>query len=248
MARAGRSVARRPGVTRRAYARRIRSHRRSARRGASLLLACVLCAAGAAAALAAPGHGSRHRLTHAARACHHHARRCHCRTSHIAARTHHKHKQCLHRKPTVRTHPSAAGRSGPASGSATPGATGAAPGSAPGSGTTAPGSAGGGSTESPSGPAAPARVQVLAKEYSLTLSRTEVPAGRVTVEFVNGGQDEHNLHSIEPIEGTEAGTFPDTVPGVHTDLTFTMRAGSYTLLCSLPHHEEKGMRATLVVR
>jgi plastocyanin len=91
-------------------------------------------------------------------------------------------------------------------------------------------------------------VQVLAKEYSLTLSRTEVPAGRVTIELVNGGQDEHNLHAIEPIEGTEAGAFPDTVPGVHTDLTFTMRAGSYTLLCSLPHHEEKGMRATLVVR
>jgi len=118
----------------------------------------------------------------------------------------------------------------------------------PGSGTTAPGTAGGGSTESPSGPAAPARVQVIAKEYSLTLSRTEVPAGKVTVEFVNGGQDEHNLHAIEPAEGSEAGAFPDTVPGVHEDLTLTMRAGSYTLLCSLPKHEEKGMRATLVVR
>lgn len=118
----------------------------------------------------------------------------------------------------------------------------------PGSGTTAPGTAGGGSTESPSGPAAPARVQVIAKEYSLTLSRTEVPAGRVTVEFVNDGQDEHNLHAIEPTEGSEAGAFPDTLPGVHEDLTLTMRAGSYTLLCSLPKHEEKGMRATLVVR
>lgn len=91
-------------------------------------------------------------------------------------------------------------------------------------------------------------MQVLAKEYSLTLSRTEVPAGKVTIEFVNGGQDEHNLHALEQAEGTEAGAFPDTVPGVHTDLTFTMRAGSYTLLCSLPKHEEKGMKATLVVR
>ena len=47
-------------------------------------------------------------------------------------------------------------------------------------------------------------MQVIAKEYSLTLSRAEVPAGKVIVEFVNAGQDEHNLHTTEPAEGSEA--------------------------------------------
>jgi plastocyanin len=90
---------------------------------------------------------------------------------------------------------------------------------------------------------------VIAKEYSFTLSRTEVPAGQVILELVNSGEDPHNLHALEPsAEGPEAGEIPNTAPGAHEDLTLTMRAGSYTLFCSLPKHEEKGMKATLVVK
>jgi plastocyanin len=93
----------------------------------------------------------------------------------------------------------------------------------------------------------PARVQIIAKEYSFTLSRTEIPAGRVILEFVNNGEDEHNLHAVEPTKGSEAGEVANTASGAHEDLTLTMRAGRYTLFCSLPKHEEKGMKATLVV-
>ena len=32
------------------------------------------------------------------------------------------------------------------------------------------------------------------------------------------------------------------------DETLEMRPGSYTLFCSLPEHEQKGMKATLVVQ
>jgi plastocyanin len=90
-------------------------------------------------------------------------------------------------------------------------------------------------------------VQVTAKEYSFTLSRSEVPAGKVIVEFVNGGEDPHNLHLLEAAEGSEAGAFPTSSPGIHLDLELTLRPGSYTLFCSLPGHEAKGMKATLKV-
>ena len=91
-------------------------------------------------------------------------------------------------------------------------------------------------------------MQVTAQEYSFTLSRPTVPAGKVIVEFVNRGQDEHNLHAIESPEGVEAGALPNTAPGAHPQLSLDLRRGSYTLFCSLPGHEAKGMKATLVVQ
>ncbi len=44
-------------------------------------------------------------------------------------------------------------------------------------------------------------VQVTAEDsngYHFILSRTSVPAGPVVIEFVNHGQDEHNIHAVEP--------------------------------------------------
>jgi plastocyanin len=92
-------------------------------------------------------------------------------------------------------------------------------------------------------------VQVLAREYSFTLSRAEVPAGKVIVEFVNDGEDPHNMHAVHADEeGSQVGAFANTAPSTHADEAFQMPAGSYTLFCSLPGHEAKGMKATLIVR
>jgi uncharacterized cupredoxin-like copper-binding protein len=91
-------------------------------------------------------------------------------------------------------------------------------------------------------------VQVIAKEFSFTLSRPEVPAGEVIVELLNRGEDAHNLHLLEPAEGSEAGALPNTEPGALRDLKLKLHAGSYTLFCALPGHEAKGMKATLIVR
>ena len=107
-------------------------------------------------------------------------------------------------------------------------------------------------TETPAAPARPVHVQVTAEDtngYHFILSRTSVPAGPVVIEFVNHGQDEHNLHAVEqPAESTEAGGLKENVkPDAHTDLTLNLHAGSYTLFCSLPGHEAKGMKATLTV-
>jgi plastocyanin len=94
-------------------------------------------------------------------------------------------------------------------------------------------------------------VQVTAEDterFQFVLSRTSVPAGEVIIEFVNRGQDEHNLHAVQSSEGVQAGALPDTAPGAHPQLKLNLRPGSYTLFCSLPKHEEKGMKATLVVQ
>ena len=125
--------------------------------------------------------------------------------------------------------------------------TGSSSGSSPGS------PAGGGAApkETPAAPAGPAHVQVTAEDsngYHFILSRISVPAGPVVIEFVNHGQDEHNLHTLEPGEGAEGGSLTNTPPGAHPQLSLEMRPGSYTLFCSLPGHEAKGMKATLVVQ
>ncbi len=104
--------------------------------------------------------------------------------------------------------------------------------------------------ESPTLPAGPARVEVTAEDtgaFRFVLSRPSVPAGRVIIEFVNHGQDEHNLNAVEAAEGTLAGSIPNTQPNAHPSLTLTLRPGSYTLFCSIADHEAKGMKATLVV-
>ena len=114
-----------------------------------------------------------------------------------------------------------------------------------------PGSAG--ATQAPPEAASPQppppsvpHVQVTAVEYGLTLSRGSVPAGKVVLELVNRGQDEHNLNAA-PLEGPLTASIANTAAGAVVDETLEMRPGSYTLFCSLPEHEQKGMKATLVV-
>jgi len=97
------------------------------------------------------------------------------------------------------------------------------------------------------GPPAVPRVQVTAVEFSFTLSRTTVPAGKVILEFVDKGQDEHNLNALGP-EGELAGTFANEKSGGVADQAVVLKKGSFTLFCSLPEHEQKGMKATLLVQ
>lgn len=143
------------------------------------------------------------------------------------------------------TTPPTGGGSGQGTSGSTPAANGA-----PGAGTSAP------ETLAPSGPpkqgggeTAPpsiAHIQVTAVEYHFTLSRTTVPAGKVAFDFVNSGQDEHNLNVLSH-EGEIAGSFPDTASKGVRDQTIELRHGSYTLFCSLLEHAAKGMKATLTV-
>ena len=53
--------------------------------------------------------------------------------------------------------------------------------------------------------------------------------------------------SNRPKEPKPAVSKENVKPDAHTDLTLNLHAGSYTLFCSLPGHEAKGMKATLAV-
>ncbi len=99
---------------------------------------------------------------------------------------------------------------------------------------------------------APARLLVIAKEYSFLLSRGSVPRGAVTVELYNRGQDAHNLNVRRldphgnPVGSTQAVT--TTLSGGLAEATWRLGPGRYVFYCSLPSHEQRGMKAYLVVR
>jgi plastocyanin len=99
----------------------------------------------------------------------------------------------------------------------------------------------------PTAPPSVPHVQVTAVEYSFTLSRTTVPAGKVVFQFVNHGQDEHNLNVAPNSEAPVAGSFSNLQSQGVSDQEIELKPGTYTLFCSLPEHEKKGMKATLVV-
>jgi plastocyanin len=207
-----------------------------------MLLVGALClACGASVAIAAPGHASRHRRYHTAKACHRTKHR-HCRPRRAEKRSRHKNRPPTNAKPTSGDpHTSTSGSTGAASGS---------PASTPGSALNRPGPVEEAPpVNSPSAPA-PTHVEVTAEDTSgfhFVLSRPSVPAGKTIIEFVNHGQDEHNLNAVEGTEGSVAGSLPNAVSNAHLSLTVNLHPGSYTLFCSLPGHAAKGMKATLLV-
>ncbi len=222
-----------------------------ATRSALLLgVLCLGCAVSGAIAIAAPGHPRSHRSHRSSRS----AASCH-RKKHRRCPPARSRKKSAHAKKP-RTTSRRAKPKGDVKGSGS-GSTWATVPAAVGPGSTPSPPAGAESpagatppAESPPAPAAPARVggtAVDTEAFRFVLSRPSVPAGKVIIEFVNHGQDEHNLNAVEPEEGSLAGSIPNTAPNAHPSLTVDLRRGSYTLFCSLPGHEAKGMKATLVV-
>ncbi len=215
---------------------------RAARRLPAILLAIGACGSGALAALAVASPDARlaSATSHQSSAHKKKHRRCTTRrrkgkpSSHRAAR-------CPAKHHAPAKHP--ASPTTPSSGSTT--GTGTLPATSP-SGSGAPAPTGSGETPiTPKPPEVP-RVQVTAVEYKFTLSRTTVPAGKVILEFDNKGQDEHNLNVLSG-GGELTSSFANEIPGGVTQETVDLKPGSYMLFCSLPEHEAKGMKATLVV-
>jgi hypothetical protein len=93
----------------------------------------------------------------------------------------------------------------------------------------------------------PTRMQAVADEFTLMLSRTSVPNKRVKIELANFGEDPHDLR-LRRIGGTRTLVIPETLPGEQTTRTFDLRPGRYRLWCSIADHRELGMEATLRVR
>lgn len=99
----------------------------------------------------------------------------------------------------------------------------------------------------------PAHLLVYAQEWSLWPSRGSVPAGPVSVELWNRGQDAHDLrirrlNSSGQMVGPVVGVVGYTLPGQVRKAAWRLRApGPYELYCSLPGHAALGMVAKLKV-
>ena len=92
----------------------------------------------------------------------------------------------------------------------------------------------------------PARVQVVEREFSLTLSRQRIKAGTAIVELANFGEDAHDLR-LQRVGGTKVYGWPVAEPGAVEDRTLRLAPGRYRLWCSIANHRARGMAAILTV-
>lgn len=90
-----------------------------------------------------------------------------------------------------------------------------------------------------------AGVQSTLKEWSVELSEPELQAGNVAIAVTNGGKFTHNL-VIRDADGELART-PNFKEGQQT-LEVDLKPGTYTFLCDIPGHPEKGMTREVTVR
>ncbi len=92
----------------------------------------------------------------------------------------------------------------------------------------------------------PTRVQAVADEFHYSLSRSRVPAGDVTIELANFGEDAHNF-KLRRVGGTHVYTIGKTLPGARITKTLRLRHGRFKYWCSVSDHKARGMKGTLRV-
>jgi hypothetical protein len=90
------------------------------------------------------------------------------------------------------------------------------------------------------------RVQVVAREFNLALSRRTTRAGETVVELVNFGEDPHDLR-LRRIGGKRVYRLAIAAPGERSELDFRTLPGRYVMWCSIGDHRRRGMSAVLTV-
>jgi hypothetical protein len=93
----------------------------------------------------------------------------------------------------------------------------------------------------------PSRLMVQASEHSLVLSRQSIFRGPAVIQFLNRGEDPHDL-KLRRIGGSTVISVPETVSGEIAEAEPRLPVGTYRLWCSLPGHRALGMRAKLRVK
>lgn len=107
----------------------------------------------------------------------------------------------------------------------------------------------GATEESGTGPRIAARsaVQATGREFRVTLSKKTVKPGTLRIEFVNFGEDDHDLAITR--KGTAyTRTMNELRPKERDVETFNVRRGTYIFWCTIDNHKGLGMRATLRVK
>lgn len=91
-------------------------------------------------------------------------------------------------------------------------------------------------------------IDATLREWAIDLSQAEVAAGSVTFNVSNTGSMAHNL-TVQDSTGKNVGATPNFrgSEGAQT-LTVTLAAGTYTLICSLPGHAQRGQTIQLTVK
>ena len=102
------------------------------------------------------------------------------------------------------------------------------------------------SAASGAAPRYPARVQVVADEFHLGLSRPRIVSGSAIIQLANFGEDPHDLR-FRRAGGTRTYAIEETLPGEDRDLQVRLLPGRFTLWCSIADHRRRGMQATLLV-
>lgn len=102
--------------------------------------------------------------------------------------------------------------------------------------------------------AAPTRVSATGDEQSetqmsLILSRAKVDPGRAVIQFINSGEDVHDLQVKRKGADDVQGHTGNVDPGEQDEVEMKLRKGSkYQLWCSVSDHRDLGMEATLKVK
>ena len=84
-------------------------------------------------------------------------------------------------------------------------------------------------------------VAVSEMEFKITLASTSLKAGKITFDVKNTGKLPHDL----AIKGGPKTKLID--PGGSAQLVTTLKAGKYHLYCSVPGHEQAGMKLDITV-
>lgn len=104
------------------------------------------------------------------------------------------------------------------------------------------GGGGGGTTGQPAG-----SIKVTLTEFKFDPSDVSAPHGKVVFFLVNAGTTQHDL-AIRDSSGTRVAVSELVSAG--DSFVFTVdniAAGSYTIFCTQPGHEQSGMKGTLTV-
>jgi plastocyanin len=94
----------------------------------------------------------------------------------------------------------------------------------------------------------PSRLLVTGREFSLTLSRARINPGDAIIQFLNSGEDAHDL-VVKRFGSTRTFGAGETQPGDVAQFDARLGRGQhYVLYCSLADHRALGMKAYLAVR
>jgi uncharacterized cupredoxin-like copper-binding protein len=91
-------------------------------------------------------------------------------------------------------------------------------------------------------------VNVVEKEFSITMPKAAMVPGTYTFQVSNQGTISHNLHNLT-VSGPGVATKGSSTisPGQSADLTVTLQRGSYQFWCSVDSHKDRGMDLTVKV-